>query len=79
MQSRWQATGLTFLTKCDDFILFCPYSTDDGSNVNVYIVDTGIWPTHDDFGNRASIFYDAVGGSVSDNDRKFMAVDYNNL
>jgi len=38
----------------------------DGSNVNVYVVDTGIWPTHEDFSNRASLFYDAVGGSGLD-------------
>ena len=39
--------------------------TDDGSNVNVYVVDTGIWNTHNDFGGRGSIFYDALDGDVS--------------
>ncbi|XP_071481526.1 aqualysin-1-like [Diadema antillarum] len=38
----------------------------DGSNVNVYIVDTGIWPTHNDFGGRGSLFYDAMGGTGVD-------------
>ncbi|XP_041477736.1 aqualysin-1-like [Lytechinus variegatus] len=38
----------------------------DGSNVNVYVVDTGIWATHNDFAGRATIFYDAVGGNGND-------------
>ncbi|XP_784960.4 uncharacterized protein LOC579771 [Strongylocentrotus purpuratus] len=38
----------------------------DGSNVNVYVVDTGIWQTHNDFGRRGAVFYDAVGGNGAD-------------
>jgi subtilisin family serine protease len=34
-----------------------------GAGVRVYIIDTGIWITHNDFGGRASVGYDAVGGS----------------
>jgi len=30
-----------------------------GQGVNVYIIDTGIRPTHNDFGSRASVYYDA--------------------
>ncbi len=37
-----------------------------GSGVNVYIIDTGIWTTHTDFGGRASIGYDALGGNGID-------------
>ena len=32
-----------------------------GSGVNVYVLDTGIRPTHDDFGDRASVGADFVG------------------
>src|SRR5215212_6343497 len=32
-----------------------------GSGVTAYIIDTGILPTHSDFGGRASIGFDAVG------------------
>ncbi|XP_054765864.2 aqualysin-1-like [Lytechinus pictus] len=41
-------------------------SINDGSDVNVYVVDTGIWNTHNDFGGRGSIFYDALGGDGVD-------------
>eukprot|EP00057_Strongylocentrotus_purpuratus_P032334 XP_787278.2 PREDICTED: proteinase T [Strongylocentrotus purpuratus] len=34
-----------------------------GAGVNVYVVDTGVWPTHNDFGNRAVAAYDAVGNN----------------
>eukprot|EP00057_Strongylocentrotus_purpuratus_P003055 XP_003725829.1 PREDICTED: subtilisin-like protease 6 [Strongylocentrotus purpuratus] len=40
--------------------------SNDGSNVNVYVVDTGIWNTHNDFGGRGSIFYDALDGDGVD-------------
>ncbi len=32
-----------------------------GAGVHAYIIDTGIWITHNDFGGRASVAYDAVG------------------
>ncbi len=32
-----------------------------GAGVNVYILDTGIRPTHEDFGGRASVAYDIYG------------------
>jgi subtilisin family serine protease len=35
--------------------------TATGSGVRAYIVDTGILPTHSEFGARASVGYDAVG------------------
>lgn len=38
----------------------------DGRGVNVYVVDTGMNPTHVDFGGRASAWYDAVGGDGVD-------------
>ena len=37
-----------------------------GSGVTAYIVDTGIRVTHRDFGGRAVLGYDAVGGGASD-------------
>jgi subtilisin family serine protease len=40
----------------------------DGSNVDVYIVDTGIDRSHDDFGGRASFGFDFSGSAVGDND-----------
>jgi subtilisin family serine protease len=39
-----------------------------GSGVHVYIIDTGIRVTHQDFGGRASIAYDAVGDGQNGND-----------
>ena len=35
--------------------------TSTGAGVNAYVIDTGILPTHQDFGGRASVAYDAVG------------------
>ncbi|MBV9791861.1 MAG: S8 family peptidase, partial [Chloroflexi bacterium] len=35
-------------------------------NVNVYVLDTGIDPTHPDFGGRAIADYDALGGNGID-------------
>jgi len=32
-----------------------------GAGVNVYVIDTGIYITHNDFGGRASVAYDSVG------------------
>ena len=46
----------------DDFVLL-----GDGSRVNVYVVDTGVNPTHRDFSGRSTAWYDALGGDVSIN------------
>lgn len=35
--------------------------TATGNGVNVYIIDTGIWTTHVEFGGRASSVFDAIG------------------
>jgi len=40
----------------------------DGTGVDIYIIDTGIRPTHQDFGGRASIAFDAVGDGQNGND-----------
>jgi subtilisin family serine protease len=40
----------------------------DGSNVDVYIVDTGIDTNHEDFGGRASFGVDVSGSGEGDND-----------
>lgn len=32
----------------------------DGATVNAYVIDTGVFPTHDEFRGRASAIYDAV-------------------
>jgi hypothetical protein len=40
----------------------------DGSNVDVYIVDTGIDRNHQDFGGRASFGIDVSGSGEGDND-----------
>ena len=37
----------------------------DGSGVDVYVIDTGINEGHVDFGDRSSIGFDAIGGSVN--------------
>jgi subtilisin family serine protease len=36
--------------------------TATGAGVHAYIIDTGIWSLHSDFGGRADNVYDAVGG-----------------
>jgi subtilisin family serine protease len=40
----------------------------DGSNVDVYIVDTGIDTRHEDFGGRAKFGVDVTGSGEGDND-----------
>jgi subtilisin family serine protease len=37
-----------------------------GSGVTVYIIDTGIRTTHEEFGGRASVGFDALGGNGQD-------------
>ncbi len=37
-----------------------------GQGVNVYVIDTGIRTTHQDFGGRAQVAYDAFGGNGQD-------------
>jgi len=37
-----------------------------GAGVNAYVIDTGIRPTHQEFGGRASANYDAFGGNGID-------------
>ncbi|HEX8501556.1 MAG TPA: S8 family peptidase [Pyrinomonadaceae bacterium] len=37
-----------------------------GSNIKIYILDTGVRVTHQDFGGRASVGYDAFGGNGLD-------------
>ncbi|MEU4547848.1 S8 family peptidase [Nonomuraea dietziae] len=39
-----------------------------GAGVRAYIIDTGIRPTHSDFGGRASIGFDAIGDGQNGND-----------
>lgn len=39
-----------------------------GSGVRAYIIDTGIRPSHSDFGGRASIGFDAIGDGQNGND-----------
>lgn len=38
----------------------------DGTGVNVYVIDTGILPTHVDFNGRGEVFYDSLGGDGID-------------
>ena len=40
--------------------------THDGTGVRAYILDTGIWTTHNDFGGRASVGTDVLGGNGQD-------------
>jgi subtilisin family serine protease len=37
-----------------------------GAGVTAYVIDTGIEPTHPDFGGRAAVAYDATGGNGID-------------
>ncbi|PIK55112.1 putative tolloid-like protein 1 [Apostichopus japonicus] len=38
----------------------------DGTGITVYVVDTGVLTSHNDFGGRASSFYDKDGGAGTD-------------
>ncbi len=38
----------------------------DGSGVDIYIIDTGILQTHEDFGGRVREGFDVIGGGVTD-------------
>ena len=40
----------------------------DGSGVNAYILDTGVNTSHNEFGNRASVGYDAIGDGQNGQD-----------
>jgi subtilisin family serine protease len=40
--------------------------TRTASNVTAYVIDTGIRPTHTQFGGRAAVAYDALGGNGID-------------
>src|SRR5688572_25742087 len=40
--------------------------THDGAGVHAYILDTGIWTTHNEFGGRASVGTDVFGGTGQD-------------
>lgn len=40
--------------------------TPDGAGVRAYIIDTGIRTSHQDFGGRASVGFDALGGNGQD-------------
>ncbi|KAI0828114.1 alkaline proteinase [Hypoxylon sp. FL0890] len=42
------------------------YDSSAGSGTYAYIIDTGILATHQQFGGRASLGYNAVGGSTAD-------------
>ena len=42
--------------------------TSTGAGVNAYIIDTGIRRTHSQFGGRAFVGFDAVGGGQNSND-----------
>jgi len=40
--------------------------TETGSGVNVYVIDSGIRTTHEEFEGRASVFFDAVDDGEED-------------
>lgn len=42
--------------------------THDGAGVRAYIIDTGILTTHAEFGNRATVGYDAIGDGLNGQD-----------
>ncbi|XP_070561746.1 aqualysin-1-like [Ptychodera flava] len=44
------------------------YPEGDGAGANVFVVDTGIYYDHNDFGGRAEFFYDPIGGSNPNGD-----------
>ena len=41
-------------------------STGNGAGVNVYVIDTGVNPSHREFEGRATAWFDALGGSGTD-------------
>lgn len=44
-----------------------------GTGVHVYVLDTGIRTTHEEFGNRADVFRDYIGGPIVRNHGTFVA------
>src|SRR5205807_762774 len=40
--------------------------TSTGAGVHVYLIDTGLWTAHREFGGRADIAYDVAGGDGRD-------------
>ena len=45
--------------------MFLSFCIDDGQGVTVYVLDSGILPNHEEFGGRARVGYDVLGGNVS--------------
>ena len=43
-------------------VVLCFIFSDSGTGVNVYVIDTGIRYSHNDFGGRAYSFWDYQGG-----------------
>ncbi|PIK39857.1 putative proteinase R [Apostichopus japonicus] len=44
----------------------CPCCTVSGEGVNVYVIDTGVNPTHDDLAGRCDVFFNAIDFGLSD-------------
>ena len=72
MEINTTQTGATWgLDRIDqrNLPLSTTYSyTTTGSGVNVYVIDTGIRRTHNDFGGRAFVGFDSVGDGRNTND-----------
>lgn len=48
------------------FPMKCPCWTVSGEGVNVYVIDTGVNPTHDDLAGRCDVFFNAIDFGLSD-------------
>lgn len=62
----WGLSRIDQRSGVDPYYFYNSSPTGAGAGVNVYIIDTGIRTTHQEFGGRASVAVDILGGNGQD-------------
>ena len=62
----WGLSRIDQRSGVDPYYFYNSSPTGAGAGVNVYIIDTGIRTTHQEFGGRASVAVDIIGGNGQD-------------
>jgi len=62
----WNISRIDQRSGADPYYFYNSSPTGAGAGVNVYIIDTGIRTTHQEFGGRASVAVDFLGGNGQD-------------